>query len=231
MGSTRLPGKVLLPIHGRPLLDRLLDRLELVASPHTTIVATTTLREDDNIERLCSARGVSVFRGSADDVLDRYQGAAAHCGATQVARVTGDCPIIDPRIVDRVIELFRTGCDYASNTLERTFPRGLDVEVFTRRALDEAAAEAREPYEREHVTPFLYRRPERFKLCNLANERDEGAERWTVDTREDFELVSKIVGALESVERFGLEDIRHLLNANPEWRQLNAHVEQKPLGG
>lgn len=232
MGSTRLPGKVLLPVLGRPLLDHLLDRLDRVASPHRTIVATTTLAEDDAIERLCSARGIPVHRGSAEDVLDRYVGAAGVAGAPTVARVTGDCPLIDPQIVDRVVARFRTArFDYVSNTLERTFPRGLDVEVFTRQALDEAGREAREPYEREHVTPFLYRNPARFRLSNVANDRNEGSERWTVDTPEDLALVSRIISELgASVADAGIHEIRSVLDANPHWRLINAHVEQKHLG-
>lgn len=232
MGSTRLPGKVLLRVLGRPLLDHLLDRLERVASPHRTIVATTTLDEDDPIERLCAARGVPVHRGSAEDVLDRYVGATTAAGASSVARVTGDCPLIDPQIVDRVVTRFRTdGCDYASNTLERTFPRGLDVEVFTKQALEEAGTEAREPDEREHVTPFLYRNPDRYRLCNVASDRDEGSERWTVDTPEDFALVSRIMSELGAgVATAGISEIRSVLDANPDWRRINAHVEQKALG-
>jgi spore coat polysaccharide biosynthesis protein SpsF len=232
MGSTRLPGKVLMTVNGRPLLSYLLDRLERVEAPHRTIVATTTGDEDDAIVEVCAARGTAVHRGSADDVLDRYRGAAASAGAKLVARVTGDCPLIDPAIVDRVVARARDGdCDYVSNTLERTFPRGLDVEVFTRHALDEAAAEAVEHFEREHVTPFLYRRPERYRVCNVANDRPEGHERWTVDTADDFALVSRIIAALAPTQpAFGLADIRALLDRHPDWRLLNAHVEQKPLG-
>ena len=232
MGSTRLPGKVLREVDGRPLLDVLLERLERVATPHVPVVATTTLAEDDPIERLCTTRGVLTYRGSSDDVLDRYQRAAAEVGARVIVRVTGDCPIIDPDIVDRVINLFvADDCDYASNTLERTFPRGLDVEVFSRSALDEAAAEARAPFEREHVTPFLYGHPERFRLCNLANDRDEGNERWTVDTAEDFDLIARIIRALPPAPlESGLDTVRAILDAHPEWRQINAHVGQKRLG-
>jgi spore coat polysaccharide biosynthesis protein SpsF len=232
MGSTRLPGKVLLSVLGRPLLDHLLDRLERVVSPHVTVVATTTLDEDDAIERICAARGVPVHRGSAEDVLDRYVSAAAAASASTVARVTADCPLIDPQIVDRVITTFgQSGCDYASNSLERTYPRGLDVEVLTRRALDEAGREAREPFEREHVTPFIYRHPERFRLCNLANDRAEGSERWTVDTPEDFALVSRIMTDLgDDVASAGIDEVRAVLDAHPDWRRINAHVEQKRLG-
>jgi spore coat polysaccharide biosynthesis protein SpsF len=232
MGSSRLPGKVLRRVRGRPLLDYLLDRLERVETPHATIVATTTRTEDDPIVALCGERDTTVHRGSADDVLDRYRGAAARVDAGIVARVTGDCPLIDPAIVDRVLaRALERQCDYVSNTLERTFPRGLDVEAFPRRVLDEAAAEATEPFEREHVTPFIYRHPERYRLCNVANDFLEGDERWTVDTADDFELVSRIIEALAPTEpAFGLADIRALLVRHPDWRLLNAHVEQKPLG-
>ena len=232
MGSSRLPGKVLMPVNGYPLLGYLLDRLGRVSAPHRVVVATTTRSEDDVIAEFCAARSVLVHRGSPDDVLDRYRAAAERVDADLVARITADCPLIDPHIVDRVIATAARGdCDYASNSLERTFPRGLDVEVFTRRSLDEAAAEAREPYEREHVTPFIYRRPERYRLCNVANDRMEGDERWTVDTPEDLALVSHIIEALAPTSpEFGLADVRALLDRHPDWRSLNAHIEQKPLG-
>lgn len=232
MGSTRLPGKVLAHVQGQTLLAILLERLARVATPHRTVVATTSEAEDDAIESESRRLGVAVHRGSAEDVLARYRDAAAEVGAAEIVRITADCPLIDPAIVDRVVAELRTfGGDYASNTLERTFPRGLDVEAFTRAALESAHVKAQQPFEREHVTPFIYQHPDQFRLQNVANDFAEGMERWTVDTPEDLKLVTRILDALLPVQpTFGLAEIRALLAAHPKWRQINAGVTQKALG-
>jgi spore coat polysaccharide biosynthesis protein SpsF len=233
MGSTRLPGKVLAQVQGRTLLSILLERLARVSLRHRTVVATTDEPEDDAIVAECRRQETEVFRGATHDVLARYLGAAAATGASEIVRITADCPLTDPQIVDRVIAAFRTpGIDYASNTLERTFPRGLDVEVFSRDALEAANRDAVQDWEREHVTPFIYHHPERFTLRNVANDRPEGDERWTVDTPEDLELVTRILGALlPSDQAFGLPEIRGVLSANPAWREINANVRQNVPGG
>ena len=231
MGSTRLPGKVLAPILGQPMLDRELERLERVRTPAEVIVATTTLPADDPVVDVARRRGISAYRGPDDDVLARFAGAAASIGAAIVVRATADCPLIDPGIVDLAIGRVRSGeCDYASNTLVRTYPRGLDVEAFTRAALDIAHRESRNPAEREHVTPFIYRRPDRFRLCKLAATKDHSAERWTVDTAEDLKLVRRVYAALyPSLPDFGMTQVLALLDAHPEWRALNSGVPQKPV--
>lgn len=234
MTSTRLPGKVLKTVLGKPLLDYQLERLRRVKLASRIVIATTTNDTDQPIVEWCEHRGVDCFRGSEHDVLARYHGAAALHHADTVVRVTSDCPLIDPAVIDHVIGHYldhRDSCDYASNCLERSYPRGMDAEVFSRHALDEAFAEATEGSEREHVTPFIYRHPERYRLANIAYRENQGRHRWTVDTPEDFELVEKILNALYPAKpAFTLEDVLNLLQQHPDWADINAHVEQKKLG-
>jgi spore coat polysaccharide biosynthesis protein SpsF (cytidylyltransferase family)/RimJ/RimL family protein N-acetyltransferase len=203
VGSTRLPGKVLADLGGRPLLAFMLERLRDLPVEHL-LVATSDLPADDPIARLCATTGVPVFRGSHDDVLGRFAASLDAFPADTLVRLTGDCPLVDPEIVTGALELSqRTGADYTSNTLIRTFPDGLDVEVVTAAALREAATAAVDPIEREHVTPYLYRRPERFRLAALRCPDLLGDERWTVDTAADLELVRTIVAALAPETKFG----------------------------
>lgn len=231
MTSTRLPGKVLLPVAGRPMLAWLLDRLELVRSDVRVAVATTAGASDDAIADLCVAMGTPVVRGSEHDVLDRYHRAAAELEADPIIRITSDCPLIDPATSRDVLDLWeRERPDYASNTLVRTFPRGLDTEVVTRSTLEAAWSEATASFEREHVTPYVYRRPERFRLANLSNVADESARRWTVDTPEDLEFVRAVYEALAPQNRtFGAASVRALLHERPELELINAGVTQKTL--
>ncbi|MCI0582965.1 MAG: glycosyltransferase family protein [Chloroflexi bacterium] len=233
MGSTRLPGKVLAPIVGRPMLDLQLERLERVQTPAIIVVATSTLPADDVVVEVARARGTATHRGSEDDVLARFAGAAAAVDAAVIARTTADCPLIDPGVVDRALEAVVAGtCAYASNTVDRTYPRGLDIEAFTRAALEVADREATDPAEREHVTPFILRRPELFRPCSVKADADRSAERWTVDTAEDLELVRRIYEALYPANpAFSTADVIALLNDHPEWRAINAGVPQKPAPG
>ncbi len=235
MGSTRLPGKVLTPVLGRPLLDYQLERLRRCRGARTILVATTDRPGDDQLAAHCAALGVTVFRGSEDDVLGRYHGAAQAAGAELVVRVTADCPLIDPAVVDQVIRHWREhrdSLDYVSNVLRRTYPRGMDCEVFPTSVLTQAHREATAAADREHVTPYVYRRPERFRLANVAYHRDESRHRWTVDTPEDLTLVERMLAALAPANpAFTLEDCLALIAAHPDWPALNAAVEQKPYGG
>jgi spore coat polysaccharide biosynthesis protein SpsF len=231
MGSTRLPGKVLKPIAGRPMLLHLLDRLRRCLLVDRIVVATSMLPVDDPIAELCERDSCTVVRGPELDVLARFAQAAQATGATTVVRVTADCPLLEPELVDYAIENFTTGtCDYLTNMRPPTWPYGMAVEVMTRRALDEAAAEARDPSEREHVTPFLYWRPERYRIRSITRQPDLSTHRWTVDTPEDFELVSRILGALHR-ERPGFKtnDILELLERHPKWVEINRNVQQKTV--
>lgn len=231
MGSTRLPGKVLLPVGGRPLLSYQLERLRNCRRADRIVVATSDLPADDAIAAFCERESTAAVRGPELDVLARFALAAQGSGADTVVRVTADCPLLEPALVDQAIKAFSAGdCDYLSNMQPPSWPYGMAVEVMTRRALDEAAAEARDPAEREHVTPFLYWRPERYRLRSITRDPDLSAQRWTVDTPADFDLVSRILGALYPVRPdFTIDDVLGLLKLHPDWIEINRHVEQKTV--
>jgi spore coat polysaccharide biosynthesis protein SpsF len=230
MTSTRLPGKVLMPVLGKPLLAYEIERLKQCQLADNLMVATTVNATDDPIAALCETLSVPVFRGSESDVLSRYYGAAQQVNAQTVVRVTADCPLIDPAVIDRVIQHFQTAnepLDYASNTLTRTFPRGLDTEVFSGAALAIAHREATEAAQREHVTPFFYQQPNRFKLASIEAPENLSQHRWTVDTPEDFELIRRILETLyPQNQHFTTRDVLEVLAKNSDWAELNAHIEQ-----
>lgn len=219
MSSTRLPGKVMRPLAGRPMIERQLERLRRCATLGRLIVATSDQASDDPLADHLERIGVAVFRGSLHDVLGRYVGAAEAFGANGlIVRLTADCPLADPDVIDACVRLHAVrGADYASNGRRRTYPRGLDVEVFNLEGLLAAHAEAADPYDREHVTPFLYRHPERFTQAELIQDRDESALRWTVDTPEDFAFVERVYEALYRANpRFTSDDVRGLAFAHFE---------------
>jgi spore coat polysaccharide biosynthesis protein SpsF len=233
MTSTRLPGKVLLPLGGKPMLVRLVERLRRVEKADAIVIATTRNTSDDPIASLCQRIDVPCHRGSEHDVLSRYANAAREHSASTVVRITSDCPLIDPALIDRVISDFQAGeVDYVSNMLPPTWPYGMAVEVFTDRALQEAHVEATQDSEREHVTPFIYWRPERYRLRNVPCHTNLGAHRWTVDTPEDYELVSRLFDAVypENPD-FSLDDLLNAMDAHPDWLFVNQHIEQKSAGG
>jgi spore coat polysaccharide biosynthesis protein SpsF (cytidylyltransferase family) len=194
----RLPGKVLADVGGEPVLALLLRRLRRSRDIERIVVATSTDPADDRIEQVARGMSCDVHRGSRDDVLSRFAGAATgHAGP--LARVTADCPLIDSVIVDAVIDLFcgTAGCAYASNIEPRTYPDGLDVEVFSSEALGVVAAGAVDPQDREHVTPAIRRDPHRFRSASLVCEEEQlGDVRWTVDTHDDLEFVREVVARL-----------------------------------
>ena len=231
MTSTRLPGKVLLPLAGQPMLTRLIERLRRVKRADAIVVATTTNATDDPIAALCEQLGVHCHRGSELDVLSRYADAARLNDAGVVVRITSDCPLIDPVLVDQLIAAYLDGdCDYVSNMLPPTWPYGMAVEVFSATVLREAHAEATLASEREHVTPFIYWRPERYHLRNIASPTDLSTQRWTVDTAEDYELVRRLFETLHPDHpRFGLADVLATMDAHPDWLRINQHVQQKQL--
>ena len=229
-GSTRLPGKVLLPLLGAPLVSRVVARTRRAASVDEVAVATTTLRSDDPIVELAAREGWPVTRGSETDLLDRYLQAARAHEADRIVRITSDCPLIDPDLIDDVVRaLDRQKADYGSNTLEpRTYPRGLDVEVVTRAALEAAWQEDLDPASREHATPFVRLHPERFRPVRVHGSDDRSEHRWTVDTPEDYELVRRIYEALGRDDFTWLEAL-DVVTANPSWGTGNRHVPQKAL--
>lgn len=223
LSSSRLPGKVLKPILGRPMLELQIERVRRARRIDTLVVATSTAADDDPIAALCGKLGVRCHRGSLEDVLDRVHGAVLPDAASHVVRLTADCPLADPELIDRVIAFcVDGGYDYASNALEPTYPDGLDVEVMRFEALAAAWREATAASEREHVTPFLYKHPERFRLGSFKAERDLSQLRWTVDEREDFELIERIYHALYPKNAaFSTTDILSLLDSMPELKTLN----------
>ena len=231
MTSTRLPGKVLYEVMGKPLLEYQIERLLRVRLVDEIVIATTTNDSDQPIVELCQRLGVAHYRGSEEDVLSRYYEAATEFEADVIIRVTSDCPLIDPGIMDEVIGLYidnREKYDYVSNTLERTYPRGLDTEVFSMAALEKAHREARKKPEREHVTLFMYRQPEQFRLANSSSTKDYSQHRWTVDTPEDFKLIKLILKELFPINsRFTWLDVLYVLNKHPEWVEINAAIQQK----
>jgi spore coat polysaccharide biosynthesis protein SpsF len=233
MTSTRLPGKIMMKAGGKPLLSHHLERLGRAETIDEIILATTENSADDPTAELGERLGVTVFRGSEHDVLARCHGAATAAEADVVVRVTSDCPLIDPEVTDRTVGTFLDRADeldYVSNRLVHTYPRGLDTEVLHFSALDEAYTEATDPADREHVTLFVWRQPERYRLLNVPCDRDLSHHRWTVDTKEDFELMSRMIEALYPTNpAFGLDASIALLDQHPEWSDLNAQIQQKPI--
>jgi spore coat polysaccharide biosynthesis protein SpsF len=228
MSSSRLPGKVLTPVLGKPMIALQVERLRRARHLDAIWVATSTEASDDAIADVCKSLDVAVYRGSLADVLDRYAGAARRSEATAVMRLTADCPLADPAVIDGLASFFAAGAyDYASNTLDRTWPRGLDAEVMTADALETAAHEAIDPYEREHVTPYIYRRPDRFRLGAFTGPEDNSDMRLTVDYTEDLRLIRRIYEALYADNpEFTTADIVAFLEEHPEVRALNAAIAQ-----
>ncbi len=221
--SSRLPRKVMLPMAGAPMLARQIERLRRAERMDKLVLATSDRPEDDCVAELAEGAGIGSYRGSLDDVLDRYYQAAAPHAPSHVVRVTGDCPLADWEVVDRVIaHTLEGGYDYASNTLNPTWPDGLDVEVVTFAALETAWREATRQLEREHVMPFITSRPERFRLGSLEGERDLSGMRWTVDEPQDYEFVCRVYDALyERNPAFTTADVLALLEERPELTDLN----------
>jgi spore coat polysaccharide biosynthesis protein SpsF len=230
MGSSRLPGKVLLDLAGEPMLARVVSRVRRARTLEGFIIATTTEPSDDALAALCDERGWPCFRGSRDDVLDRYYRAARQCGAEVIVRITSDCPLIDPEVIDLVVgEFLRRWprVQYATtDEPRRSFPRGLDTEVFDFASLERAWREDRNPAWREHVTPYLYRRQDLFTLHNVVHHTDCSAYRWTVDTPEDAEFVRRVYESFGH-DDFRWQDVLSLLQRRPELREINRHVTQK----
>lgn len=222
--SKRLPLKVLKPILGVPMLERQIERLKRVKSITHFILATSQDPSDDAIEALARRAGVGCYRGSLNDVLDRIYQAVKGKDTKDVVRLTGDCPLTDPALIDEVIQFHQAGgYDYSSNTLEPTYPDGLDVEIFRYRCLEEAWREATLASEREHVTPFIYKRPERYRLGNFRGPVDLSQLRWTVDQAEDFQFVTAVYEALYPKRPdFSADDVLNFLKTNEELSKANA---------
>ena len=218
MGSTRLPGKVLAEIAGHPMLWHVVNRVREAKTLDKVIVATSDSPSDNILVASCEQDGIPCFRGREDDVLDRYYQAARWIGADAIVRITADCPLIDPVVLDKVVTAYLDGeCNYASNTIERTYPDGLDTEVFSFEALEKAWREARLMSEREHVTPYIWKNLDLFRLRQVTQQTDLSDLRWTVDEPEDLEFVRKIYEYLyQPGHVFLMDDIVKLLQRHPE---------------
>ena len=226
--STRLPGKVLREINTRPMLSYMLERVAAAQTTDRVVVATSVEPSDDPIVELCQREGIPCYRGSLDDILDRYYQAALRMKCDVVVRLTGDCPLIDPRVIDTVVSVYQAGqYDYVANTAppDATFPDGMDVEVFSFAALERAWREAKKPSEREHVTFYFWKDPQLFSTFRYDLPEDLSKYRLTVDYPEDFEVVSSVLTELYPQNpQFTIEDVIAFLEAHPDILAKNAHL-------
>lgn len=237
MGSTRLPGKVMKQLCGKTVLAHVVSRVQACPLVDEVVVATTTLPADDVIVDEAEKCGAKWFRGSEENVLERYYLAAKEYQADVVVRVTSDCPLFDPEVLSEMLDYFKTetsqglNIDYLSNCMNRSYPRGLDAEVFTFNTLAKAYKEANKPYEQEHVTPYIYEHPEIFSLHGQTWDEDFSHYRWTLDTEDDWKLICEIYSALyKEGEIFTTNEALTLLEARSDLAKINAHVKQKQLG-
>ncbi len=228
MGSTRLPGKVLKETNGIPMLKYQIKRVEKAKLIDKTIVATSTLPQDDEICNFCEVENIHCYRGSESDVLSRYYMCALEYGVDVIVRLTADCPLIDPVVIDKVIDLYRgSGADYTANTAPYEtshWPDGSDVEVFSMQALERATKEATLDEDREHVTYYFWNHDEdlRFRVVQLGNTQDWSKYRFTVDYAEDFDVISSVIDKLKEAGKFGhVDEIVDILEDNPDIRELN----------
>lgn len=224
MGSTRLPGKVLADVHGRPMLQWLLERIAAVPEIDELVVATTREAADDELARWLAGRsGVQCFRGDTDDVLARFFHAAAGRGSDLIVRLTGDDPLKDPGLISQTIRVLQDdpAVDYASTSLRPSYPEGLDVEVLRTRVLECAFHEARLPSEREHVTPYVWKNPQRFRLHSVEQARDLSAWRWTVDKPADLEFVRALCAPFKDRPLVPWEELAAYIEAHPQVAAIN----------
>jgi len=229
MNANRLPGKVLMLVSGRPLLLHNIKRIRRAKTVDRVIVATTDNREDDAIQRLCEAEGIPVFRGSEEDVLDRIHRCLKQFGITACVKLTADNPLIDPSVIDEVVRFYAAhpgNYDYVSNNHPPTWQDGQEVEVFGTAVLETAWREAKEPFQREHVTPFIWDHPERFRIGNVAREDDRWYReyRWTLDYPEDYTFIKTVFEVLYPAKpEFTTADIMDLLRKRPDIHAINAN--------
>ena len=231
MTSSRLPGKVLLKVTGKPILGHMIERLQRVPSLDEIVVATTVNATDDPVVALAEDMGVGHFRGSEDDVLLRVLDAARAHSADVIVETTGDCPLIDPGLVEICIQGYlEAGVDYLANTLTRTYPRGMDTQVFSTDVLADVASRTDDPEDHEHVSIYIYNHPKIYSLKNMPGppELSDPNLGLTLDTPEDFELIRRIFEALYPANpNFSLADIFEVLKSQPELAKLNAHIQRK----
>ncbi|MCX9085017.1 MAG: glycosyltransferase family protein [Candidatus Methanoperedens sp.] len=226
MGSTRLPGKVVKEIAGKPMLYHVINRVKHSKELNDIVIATTNLKEDSQILDLASELGVKSYAGSENDVLDRYYRSAIISKAEVIVRITADCPLVDPNVIDKVVRYYLINdFDYVGTSIIPTYPDGIDVEVFSFTALEKAWSESKLSSEREHVTPYIWKNLNIFRIGNLKNDEDISYMRWSVDEQRDLEFVRKIYNNLyKKDEMFYIEDILNLLKKNPELEDINKGI-------
>lgn len=234
MGSTRLPGKVMLDLCGKTVLERVVERVKRIKNIDEIVVATTTKKDDDIIIEKALNCGVKVFRGSEEDVLSRYYLAAKKYDANVIVRITSDCPLIDSIVTENIIYYYLKNIykfDYVSNTLTRTYPRGLDTEVFSFESLERAFQNATLDRDREHVTTYIWKNPDVFKLGCYKNDKDYSHLRWTLDTSEDYELIKRIYNHFCSFNNmnFNMKDVINLYEIDKKLNDINNMVKQKEV--
>jgi spore coat polysaccharide biosynthesis protein SpsF len=233
MGSTRLPGKILKEVDGKTLLDYQMERVKASKKIDQIVIATTINCEDDIIEQFCLKNDIKYYRGPEIDVLTRYYEAASKFGGETIIRLTSDCPIIDPVVIDETISYYMNNngiFDYVTNTLVSAYPRGYDVEVFSKEVLEKAYKMASSQSDREHVTAYIYKNADVFNIGHYGEDSFYSNYRLTVDTEEDFQLVSTIISNLYHENHlFNLYEIRDLFNNHPELSLMNSHVRQKKV--
>jgi len=231
-GSTRFPNKVFALIDGKPLLWHVVNRLKYATKIDDIILATTVNEKDDKIEEWCKENNVHCFRGSEENVLNRYYSASEAFPSDYVVRITADDPFKEPKVIDAVItKLIEEGYDHVTNNLPPSFPEGLDCEAFKKSALDRSEKEAETTFEREHVTQYIYHHPEIFKIGNVSNGENLSYLRWTVDKDVDFEMV-KAVYAHRNPANKGIllmDEILDILKANPGIEKINSEVERSAM--
>jgi spore coat polysaccharide biosynthesis protein SpsF len=229
MGSTRLPGKTMADICGKPLLEHVIERVKHSKLISEIIVATTDKKKDDKIVELCKKLGIKCYKGSENNVLDRYYQCVKEFRADIIVRITADNPFVDPEVTDKIIKVFLGdgNFDYVSNTVKPTYPEGINAEVFTFSALAKAWKEAKKPTDKEHVTPYMWNNPEVFKIQNIENDIDLSYMRWTLDTKEDMNFIKEIYKRLYKPGKiFLMRDILDVLKKEPRLAEINSGIER-----
>lgn len=231
-GSTRFPNKVFADVNGKPLIWHVVNRLTYAKTINKIVIATTTNEKDDQIEAWCKENNVACFRGSEDDVLNRYYSASVANPSDVVVRITADDPFKEPAVIDAVVnKLISEGYDHVTNNFPPSWPEGLDCEAFTFTALEESEKTTHDSFEREHVTQYIYHNPDKFKIGNVASPTNLSSLRWTIDKEVDYEMV-KAVYAHRDPANTGillLDEILEILDKNPEIKQINSSVERSAM--
>lgn len=229
-GSTRFPNKIFANIDGKPLLWHVVNRLTYTKTIDKIIIATTTNTEDDKTERWCNENDVCCFRGSENDVLNRYYMASRSFPSDVIVRITADDPFKEPEIIDTVVsKIVSEGYDLATNNFPPSFPEGLDCEAFTRRALEYMERNSEDAFEREHVTQYIYRHPDKFRICNVKCNRQLSSLRWTIDNLEDYDMVKKIYESREKTGILLMDEILKILEKNPAIKDINLKVKRSAM--